>query len=362
MRVGLIIPGDLETKSGHHLYVRYLVEHLRNSGDGVEIFSLPPTSYARQLLGNLSDRLVKRVQAAQLDVLLQDEMAHPALLHLNRQLHGAVPIIALVRRLRSAESHSPGEQDVYRSIERRYLAGVDGFICQSATTQRTVSQLLDRTELRERGSVVISPGGDRFGQQASPEAIAQRAHEPGPLRLVFVGDVIKRKGLLILLEALLKSPLGMCQLSVVGNTDLDALHLRVVYHLLMVTQLRGVTLTGVLGDNDLATILARSHIVVVPSNYAGVGAAYLEGMGFGLPAISTTSGAASEVIVDGVNGYLVPPNDPATLAARLQSLAANRSQLTQMSLAACETYRSRPGWDHNMASVRQTLLDWTTRS
>jgi glycosyltransferase involved in cell wall biosynthesis len=215
---------------------------------------------------------------------------------------------------------------------------------------------VDQAELSR--SVVVNPGGDRFDQQVTPDMIQQRAHEPGPLRLVFAGDVVKRKGLLILLEALLKSPQGMCQLTVVGNTDLDARHLRVVYHLLMVTQLTGVTLTGVISDDELAAILSRSHAVVIPSDYSGCGAAYLEGMGFGLPAIGTTSGAAREIITDGVNGYLVPPNDPATLADRLQSLATDRAKLAQMSLSAHERFLARPRWDDNMARVRQTLLEW----
>lgn len=352
MRVGLIISGDVETLSGQPLYARHLVAYLQGCGDSVEVFPVPRAGYARLLLGNLSGDLVQRVRAAQLDVLLQDEMAHPALLRVNRQLRGVVPIVALVRRLRSAE------QDFYRSIERRYLASIDGFICQSETTQQAVSHLLDRTELAR--SVVVPPGGDRFDQQVTPAVIQQRASQgqPGPLRLVFVGDVIKRKGLLILLEALLKSPPGMCQLTVVGNTDLDALHLRVVYHLLMVTNITGVTLTGVIRNEELARILAQSHVVVIPSEYAGGGAAYLEGMGFGLPAIGTTSGAAKEIISNGVNGYLVPPHDPTTLAERLQSLAADREKLAQMSSAAHEQFLTRPTWNDSMARVRQTLMDW----
>jgi glycosyltransferase involved in cell wall biosynthesis len=120
-------------------------------------------------------------------------------------------------------------------------------------------------------------------------------------------------------------------------------------------------LTGVISDDDLAAILAGSHAVVIPSDYSGCGAAYLEGMGFGLPAIGTTSGAARESIVDGVNGYLVPPNDPVTLANRLQSLAANRAKLTQMSLAARGQLLARPGWNDSMVRLRQTLLSWIDR-
>ena len=90
MRVGLILNGSLDTISGSHLYDRKLVEYLRRCGDTVEVFSLPP----RSTLGRLTDNVVagwqKNIEAAQLDVLLQDEASHPALLSLNRRLRGSV--------------------------------------------------------------------------------------------------------------------------------------------------------------------------------------------------------------------------------------------------------------------------------
>jgi glycosyltransferase involved in cell wall biosynthesis len=172
--------------------------------------------------------------------------------------------------------------------------------------------------------------------------------------------VIPRKGVLVLLEALLQLPAGTCQLAVIGNTDLDELHMRVVYHLFMVTRLPGVTLAGVVSDAELAAILAHSHVLVVPSEYEGFGIVYLEGMGFGLPAIGTTSGAAREIVADGVNGYLVPPNDPAALAKCLAGLASDRDQLAHLGLAARERFLAQPSWHDSMARVRQALLDWTS--
>ena len=205
MRVGLIISGNLDTLSGGHLYDRKLVEYLRRCGDTVEVFSLP----SRSTLGRLADNVMRgwqeKIEAAPFDVLLQDEASHPALLSLNRRLRGKYPIVSIVHRLRSGETDSP----LHRWIERRYLAGVDGFICTSETTQRAISQTLDRPELTR--SVVVAPAGDRFDPINGKDVIRKRANEPGPLRLVFVGDVIKRKGVLILLEALLKLPAGLCQ-------------------------------------------------------------------------------------------------------------------------------------------------------
>ena len=133
MRVGLIISGSLETISGSHLYARRLVGHLRSCCDSVEVFSLPQHQYARQLASNFTHDLERRVPAAQLDLLLQDEACHPALLLLNRQLRGRVsfPIVSLVHRLRGSEPHAPGAQEFYGRVERQYLTSVDAFVCGS---------------------------------------------------------------------------------------------------------------------------------------------------------------------------------------------------------------------------------------
>jgi glycosyltransferase involved in cell wall biosynthesis len=364
MRVGLIIYGSLDTLSGGYLYDRQLVAHLRGCGDTVEIFSLSPGSYARHLADNFSNNLWPRLRSAQLDVLLQDELNHPSLLRLNRQLRGRVsyPVVSVVHHLRSAELHAPGESELYRWIERRYLASVDAFICNSAATQRAAVAALNHAQRPACKSVVAHPAGDRFAATLTgaltPEMIRQRAAQDGPLRVTFVGNLIRRKGLLVLLEALLKLPPGTCRLTIVGNSDIDALYMRVVYHLLAVTQLGGVALTGVLSDDELTAVLARSDVLAVPSEYEGFGIAYLEGMGFGLPAIGTSSGGAGEIIDDGVNGYLVPPNDPTALADRLLRLAFDRAELTRMSLAARERFRAQPGWNDSMARVRQALIDW----
>ena len=66
---------------------------------------------------------------------------------------------------------------------------------------------------------------------------------------------------------------------------------------------------GSLDNAPLIELLKQSHVLVVPSSYEGFGIVYLEGMGFGLPAIGTTAGAAGEIITHGENGYLIQPDD-----------------------------------------------------
>jgi glycosyltransferase involved in cell wall biosynthesis len=78
-------------------------------------------------------------------------------------------------------------------------------------------------------------------------------------------------------------------------------------------------------------------------------------MCFGLPALGTTAGAASEVIRDGVDGFLVGAEDADSLASRLRVLNEERELLIRMSLAVRERYLRQPKWDETARQIREFL-------
>jgi hypothetical protein len=49
------------------------------------------------------------------------------------------------------------------------------------------------------------------------------------------------------------------------------------------------------------------------------------------------------------------------LAQRLKTLATDRGTLARMSLVAHEKFATQPGWDDQMARVRQSLVEWSDR-
>ena len=104
-------------------------------------------------------------------------------------------------------------------------------------------------------------------------------------------------------------------------------------------------------------MLKQAHVLVVPSSYEGFGIVYLEGMAFGLPAIGTTAGAASEIIADSETGYLIAPDDAKTLAARLALLANDRDLLARMSVNALRRYEAQPKWEQTAGQIREFLFE-----
>lgn len=358
MRVGLLIYGSLETLSGGYLYDRELAAHLRQSGDEVTVISLPWRSYPRHLGDNLSPALAARLRGLQLDVLLQDELNHPSLFWLNQRLKAALPypMVSIVHHLRSSEQHPPAARWLYRRVERAYLRSVDGFVFNSQTTQAEVARLSGRPAL----GVVAYPGGDRFGRGLSDEVIRARAGQAGPLRLLFVGNLIERKGLHTLLQALARLPADTWVLNVVGRHDVDPAYAgRMVNFVRQQGWREQVRFLGKLPEDSLRELWAGSHALVMPSQYEGFGIVYLEGQSFGLPAVAGTAGAAAEIIRDGQEGFLVPPEEPAALAERLGLWLADRRQLEAMSLAARCRFDEFPTWAESMARIRAYLEGFT---
>ena len=344
MHIGLIIYGSLDTLSGGYLYDRKVVEYLRAQGDIVEVISLPWRNYTAHLTDNLHFKL-----RPNLDILIQDELNHPSLLAANRGKH-PYPIISLVHHLRSSELRPDWQNRVYRFVEKRYLQSVDGFIFNSKTTESVVDGLVHPGQ----PSIVAYPPTDRFGEPLTETEIMERT-KSDPLRILFLGNVIPRKGLHTLLEAISHQP-STYRVDVIGSLTSEPQYTNQIQHYIARHGLAsGVLLHGPLDREPLTEKLRHAQVLVVPSSYEGFGIVYLEGMSFGLPAIGTTAGAAGEIISDGRDGFLIEPENAGELAQRLKSLHEQRDFLLQMSLAARQRYLRQPKWEETAHQIREFL-------
>ena len=345
MKIGLLIYGSLDTLSGGYLYDRKLVEYLRAQGDPVEIFPLPWRNYAAHLTDNFHFWL-----PSDLDILIQDELNHPSLILANQRKH-PYPIISLVHHLRCSESRPKWQNAFYRVIEKKYLQSVDGFIFNSLTTQEVAHTLIGDG----KPYMIAHPPTDRFGEAIPEQEIISRA-KTNPLRILFLGNVIERKGLHTLLEAISHQPSAI-RLDIVGSLSSEPVYAKQIQKYIETHNLSSfVFLQGPLDNEPLIEKLRQAHILVVPSSYEGYGIVYLEGMCFGLTVIGTTAGAAGEIISDGVNGFLIGPGDAVLLASRLKLLNKKREVLIRMSLAAQERYRLQPKWEQTASQIREFLL------
>ena len=264
MEIGLVIYGSLDTLSGGYLYDRKLVEHLREQGDTVEIISLPWRNYAATLMDNIHFRL-----PSNLDILIQDELNHPSLIAANAEKH-PFPIISLVHHLRCSEFRPKWQNAFYRMVEKKYLQSVDGLIFNSMTTQNVVHKLIGDS----KPNIIAYPPTDRFGEAISEEEITNRA-KTNPLRILFLGNVIERKGLHTLLEVISHQPSAI-RLDIVGSLNSEPVYAKQIQKYVAVNDLSAfVFLHGPLNKEPLIEKFNQAHLLVVPSTYEGYGIVYL---------------------------------------------------------------------------------------
>ena len=161
---------------------------------------------------------------------------------------------------------------------------------------------------------------------------------PRPLILA-VGRYIEKKGFADLITACRKLDGRAFECVIVGEGALEG-------------QLRAlaagdsrIAITGPKSEEEIVGLMARASVFALPCVEEGDGAkdnlptVIMEAMAAAVPVISTPIAGVPEMVTDGVTGWLVPPRDPAALAARLAECLENPARAHEMGAAgrrACE--------------------------
>jgi starch synthase len=117
----------------------------------------------------------------------------------------------------------------------------------------------------------------------------------------------------------------------------------------------GATFHGTLDPDGLAALYARASVFALPTLREAFGLALVEAMSFGLPVVSTRIEAIPEIVSEGETGLLVPPRDPATLAAALSTLLADPARARQLGAAGRARVAERFGWDRAVGRMLEVL-------
>lgn len=161
--------------------------------------------------------------------------------------------------------------------------------------------------------------------------------ERGRLHLAFVGSVIPHKGLHILFRALRLAQLGPVKVLILGRMHGAEYVTGLKHDAVMIPELE-VDWHGEYEPAELPRLLADSDCLVMPSLIRETfGIVIDEALALGIPALISNTGAQSERIREGVNGFTFDVNHPAALGALLYRLAHEHELIPKMRMGAAQT-------------------------
>jgi glycosyltransferase involved in cell wall biosynthesis len=219
------------------------------------------------------------------------------------------------------------------------LEMADLIIVSSTFSKQT---LIDTGKVKQRVEVV--PYG------APPVREHPTTRQAGDrLRVLFVGALGQAKGISYLLDAVSRLE-GQVELTLIGR--------RVSPHVPRPEVLNRHRWLPSLPHGEVLEEMSRHDVLVFPSLHEGFGLVIAEAMAQGLVVITTPNTAGPDLMVDGVEGFLVPIRSAAAIEEKLDFLRSDAKVLAAMKEAARRKAQARQ-WEsyrQEIASVARAVV------
>ncbi len=167
----------------------------------------------------------------------------------------------------------------------------------------------------------------------------KRKHVKTEKVILFFGRIEAYKGLDILIAAFsgLRGNLDDWKLVIAGSGDLPR-------WMAQVDRSRIEIINTYLADEEVATLMQRAQMVVIPYTEASQSGVIATAYAFGRPVIATDVGGLNEMVLDGKTGILIPPNDADALAQAMCSLADDGRRRLRMGKNAYQLGQREWSW------------------
>lgn len=106
-----------------------------------------------------------------------------------------------------------------------------------------------------------------------------------------------------------------------------------------------VRLLGNLNQEELRNYYNASDVVVIPSLMEATSLAALEAMACGVPVLSTNVGGMTQIIHNGINGWLIPPKSSESIAQMIEEIVRGTYNLDEMGKKAMEIVNEKYSWE-----------------
>ncbi len=348
MRVHVLVPAGFDhpgQPSGGNVFDRRVCAGLAEAGWQVLV---EPVAAAWPVPGEDARADLARILSAIEDgetVLIDGLIASPAAAQLLP--HAGRLRLAVLLHMPSATAVEAHHDASAESSERAVLRAAAGVVVTSEWTRR---QILTRYAIPARRVHVARPGADRVAAPAWPVRG----------QLICVGVLGRHKGQDLLVEALADLADRDWHCVLAGSADRDPDFVKQLRT--RITSLgydHRVRLTGVLAGAALRHAYATADLLVAPSRAETYGMTVTEALAHGLPVLAADVGGLPEALgftTDGTRpGQLVPPGDPAALAAALASWLDDQGHRHRLRTAARQRRLTLHGWEQTTHELANAL-------
>lgn len=340
MRIAWLVPGALDQRTGGYLYDRLIVERLRARGDAVQVFDV-----SRKHLGPV---LAREIADGRMDAVVGDALAAGRLGEIFARLEKSTTRVLLVHHLTSWENDAP-RAEARQEEEGRAIGASDAMIATSGGTAQRLAVEYGRV------ADVVVPGANRLAPRAAPVRGPQETPGDRSVVFLFVGALVPRKRLPLLLQAMERLAAPHAKLRIVGDPARDAEHAYLIDTLVARSPYLAarVSIQGPIDDDALAEELSRADALVLPSSLEGYGMVLTEAVRGGIPVIAARAWAPPEVAT--VPDLALLFEDEHGLLTCLQRFTGEPALRARMRAAAEARGRSLPTWDAASSSFRNAL-------
>jgi colanic acid/amylovoran biosynthesis glycosyltransferase len=220
--------------------------------------------------------------------------------------------------------------------------------------------------------LAVSRGADASRVRMIPSAVDPEWFSPGParprdgvFRVVVIAWLRWLKGIDLALHALSLVDTSV-RLDIYGGDPVSGTHEssqreRLLHAIEEFGLADRVTLHGHVDSEEVRRALRGSDVLLHPSLSEGMPTVMLEAMACALPVVVTDVGGVSEAVTEGVEGIVVPPRDPAAMAAALERLRTDPALRRRMGAAGRRRVQAEFTLEHQLDQFEDLYLGLVSR-
>lgn len=226
------------------------------------------------------------------------------------------------------ESTNEPEEKLFQKEEELSLA--DRIICPSQFVFNSIPPVI-----RNRIPSQIIPFGSPVGKFNTHQS-NKRFNDP--FKILFVGSMSQRKGLADLFEAMKLLKKESVKLSVLGQLSMPMDFYR--------RQFSEFEYIPPCANHFVREIMKKHDVLVLPSIIEGRALVQQEALSCGIPLVVTPNAGGTDLIIEGITGYLIPIRSPEEIAKKIISLKEIQNSRKDLALSCIEKANSYSWTDY----------------